>query len=491
MKPNYILFPLVFFAVSTGAAQRIFSAPNFNAPLHRPYTQKNLSPFLLEAEYHRMIRSQKSRSFIFPRACVSELDSSRICSEHFKLSYSTSDTNAQIQGTPLIAYEYRYLNEEAHTIDFGLIMNGHKGPLSFFLDTRMFTEKYDSYYHDSYDREFVERQDESATDADFTYSSYSRYRSNISYDFSWGRFVAAHDAVHWGPGLFSNLNFHQNAVPFNYITYSTNLGPFSIISLYGTPLYENQRGGQIENERALYAHRYEVRPFSNFLFGITEQLTLYNSSEPFAFVPVVPLFMHKGLKNEKFNNGNIGFDVSYRLPQIGHIYSEFLIDDIQSPSSLFNDFWGNKWGWMIGLHGILNRWLGLQSGYVIEYSRLEPWIYTHYIKNSAQAGSGGFPLGNQLGPNSQSIKGKVYIRKQNWYGGIRFDADWKGTDLGSNLQDNITNEAENKPKKFIGGIDPDISGTLYAFYTWRWLRLFGECKMRSDVQGIFRIQLNY
>jgi hypothetical protein len=51
---------------------------NANQPLDHPYTLRNSGPYLLEAEYHRMIESDKPRSYIFPRPCFSEVDSSQV-----------------------------------------------------------------------------------------------------------------------------------------------------------------------------------------------------------------------------------------------------------------------------------------------------------------------------------------------------------------------------------------------------------------------------
>ncbi|MBF0431207.1 MAG: hypothetical protein HQK83_08020, partial [Fibrobacteria bacterium] len=266
---------------------------NFNVPLNRPYTLRNQTPFLLEAEFHRVIAEDTRYSLIYPRACISPLDSSQVCKEKPKFRLRNKEKELLLQIRPIIGTEYRYIEQNISNTDFGLIISGFKGPASFYLDARMFTEV-SKEIPQSYDREYIDSQ--SVDNSDFiAYNSFARYRSNFSYDMKWGRVTVAHDAVHWGPGLFTNLNFHQNAIPLNYLSFSTNIGPFSIISLYGQPLYQNARGGDISNERSLYAHRYEYAVTSNLLFSITELLFLVNYEEPFAFVPIVPLFMHKDL----------------------------------------------------------------------------------------------------------------------------------------------------------------------------------------------------
>jgi hypothetical protein len=359
----------------------------------------------------------------------------------------------------------------------------------------MFTELHELSGHPSYDRESIESQDESASGiGGFNYTSYSRYRFNMDYDAGWGRFTAERDAVHWGPGLFSNLSFHQNAVPFNHITFSTVIGPLYIISLYAPlAISTNSKAFITSSEsRSLYAHRYEWTIARNLLLGISEQLVMYEDEDPFAFIPVVPLFIAKSTKLESSNNGNIALDVAYRFPGLGRLYSEFLIDDLQSPGSLFDDFWGNKWAWMAGVH-FIKDFESHKTGMILECSRVEPWVYTHYDSNTAQAAHMGFPLGNQLGPNSQSLTAKVYWRKNlRFYLSGMFELIWKGTDLGSQVNDAITAEARNRPKVFIQGIgSPDVYFAPYGYYRWKRLIFEGKLRFGEEFFSLFRVQFQY
>ena len=164
---------------------------------------------------------------------------------------------------------------------------------------------------------------------------------------------------------------------------------------------------QRRNEKSLYAHRYEWQAGRNILFGISEQLILYKVAAPFAFVPIIPLYITKATEKERLNNGE--YRIRYFLSHAEAPYSEFMIDDIQSPTALFSDIWSNKWAWMTGIH--LIRDFGEKgAGLIIEYSRVEPWVYTHYISQTAQTAHQDYPLGNPWwGPNSQVIIGKAYL----------------------------------------------------------------------------------
>jgi hypothetical protein len=462
---------------------------NYNQPLDRPYTLRNAEPFLLEAEYHRMISGDIQRSHIFPRPCFSEVDSSRVCREGSLWHYLDEKRRGRVDLGFQGGYEYRYIHENIQAYYPGFSAMGHSGPMSFYVDARMYTEIHENPSHPSFDREFVERQSK-AMSGSVAYSSYSRYRSNVSYDWAWGRITAGRDAAHWGPGIFHNLVFHQDAVPFNQLVFTTHLGPFSISSLYGPLMIHGDNLGRFQRDtssRNLYAHRYEWRIGANWLLGISEQMILYNKNAPFAFAPIVPLFIAKGFEHELSNSGRIAGDLSYRLPGMGMVYSEFLIDDILSPTSLFNDYWGNQWAWMAGMHGLLP--LGrYEGGFIGEYCRIEPWIYTSSRKNTRQGANAGHPLGNQMGPNSQAVTFKSYMRlRESWYVSAKLDFQWKGTDLGSSLNDD--EPAGEPPRKvFLNGVDrPDILFTPFLSYRWKWITADTRVVVGARKESYFRL----
>ena len=465
------------------------ASANANQPLDRPFTLRNQNPFILEAEYHRMILSPSPGSFIFPRPCFSEVDSSSVCPEPKGMGFKDTLRHRALSLSPVFGYEHRYLGEQVDAGNFGVITQGSSGPVSFNLDARMFTEKYVNLYHCSYDREPMDRQDKDASGS-FSYSSFSRFRSNLNYDWSWGRLTVARDAAHWGPGLFTNLVFQQDAIPFNQLTFTTHLGPLTVQSLYGQlAIDSNWETDSSEASRSIYAHRYEWQATAKLIFGISEQLVIYKHEAPFAFVPLVPLYIAKAAEKEILNNGNIAGDISYKFTGWGTLYSEFLIDDLQSPGSIFNDHWGNKWGWMFGGHAI-HDWGTKQSGLIAEYSRIEPWVYTHKVPGTAQTANINYPLGNQLGPNSQAIILKGYLRQQErWYVSLKADLTWKGKDSGSAIGDI---HGENEKKEWLAGVDsPDVTIQPNLWFQWNRFTIFGEAQIGKSIKNTLGIQYQY
>lgn len=435
--------------------------PNF--PLDRAYTLKNGTPFLLENEHDALARdTARILEFAFPRPCRS----SSGCEP--TLGWSARDSSGgSIAFSPLIAEEARLLRNRAWSTEAGGVVSGGKGPASFRVDARLYTEMGRDGGAASFDREDVDIQTDSVTGA-VSYASYARYRGDFDLDLPFGRLTAARDALHWGPGLLTNLTFHQDAVPFNFLSYSGRIGPVSVTSVYGKLLIGSSAAFSPENreDRNLYAHRYELNVGRNWLIGVSEQLILYNDDNAFLFTPVFPLFISKGLIYEETNNGNLSFDVTRRFPGFGILYGEFLLDDLESPSSLImREYAQNKWGIVAGAH-LTGDILGLPAGLIAEYSRIEPWTYGHFQPNTSQTANMGYPLGNQAGPNSQTLVGKIYARLRiGWYASMQVRADWKGRDPGSDLND-PSPENPLDPKSFLAGnVDPKFEVAPLVSYT--------------------------
>lgn len=101
------------------------------------------------------------RAFTFPRPCISDLDSSRICHDATReLVFDDYAQDRHVRLSPLADLEYRRLSENVGTFSMGFEADGHSGPVSFYLGARIYTEGHDDSEHTSYDRVFVERQTE-------------------------------------------------------------------------------------------------------------------------------------------------------------------------------------------------------------------------------------------------------------------------------------------------------------------------------------------
>lgn len=499
---KYLLFATLFILSQSVLAQK------WLVPSSRAYTSRDQG---IENElFKRKELISSGAPMTFSWSWCNSTDSSvnsYLCKAPVDLGYQDSKSSFDV--SPLIEYNFRRdekLNNYTHHNAYGGILRGHLESLSFWVDARVNAETHSNQHSStrtdlSWDREFIDVQDEDAVNSSngATYVSYARYRANLNIETSLGDVGFKRETIHWGPGTYLNLVFNYQAVPFNHLYYEAEIGPFRVWTVWGRLLRSQNGQYQVGTDtKSVYAHRYEWSVFPDLTLGVTEQMVLFNTEEPAAFVPIVPLFMEKGQGVEKSNNGNIAFDLAYRVPKWALLYSEFLIDDLQDPSTLFDDFWGNRWAWMAGLNFAPKTFHGMSL--LVEYSRVEPWVYTHYEPLTSQASNGEDPLGNQLGPNSQVWIVQPSYSTPNYFFGLKSSWIRKGINAGSSIKDGSLEREkaeslgliENNKKVFLRGaklefsIGPVIRWRGYGFQVDLEADYFG-----LNDQVLFRLGYQY
>jgi len=345
---------------------------------------------------------------------------------------------------------------------------GSKGNLAFSSEVRSIVESHSDPNAASYDREFVDRTVEGEL-SDYSFTSYARYRAAIDWHSTVGVFGFRRDALHWGPGRWSNLVLNKAAIPYPSFRWAANFGNASLETVYGK-LSRGANGAYSDDgsSKTLYAHRYEWRAAPWLAIGSSEALVVSGKETPAALLPIVPLFVEKGSGLESANNGLIGFDIAIRGHD-GLLYGEFLVDDLQEPSRLFDNYWGNRWAAMAGFE---QWWMlpgGLNLDYALEWARIEPWVYAHYKANSSQISNLSSPLGNPSGPNSRTIHSEIGVGGDSWRISAGTTLAWKGIGPGSSLNDTAARLSLTRMerKSFLSGIDePDITPAFEAWYRW-------------------------
>ena len=381
-------------------------------------------------------------------------------------------------------------------IDGGLYLRGFIDSVDFVLDARIYSEGHSSKNPKSFDREFLEVQKED-DNSGVEYTSYARYRTHFAFNYDWLRLDFGRDVMHWGPGYYNNLTLNQFAFPYNMLSLDLMVGPLRVMSFYADlRIFNNSMSmSNKDNTRNLFGHRYELA-VGNATFGLSELQVLYDNMKPWLFVPTAPLFMEKGNYSENSNNGSISFDFNYRLFNMVRLYTEFFLDDMESPISLIrNDNIEAKWAWMAGFqagHDFYYKGHKIEAGTIFEYARVEPYVYTHFKKNSAQVAHLGYPLGNQGGPNSRTIDGNVFARSDGQvFASVRQTWFWKGTDYGSAVNDTTPNNHLRIPKKFLSGAKLHYSLTPAISYEGQRFSFMGELTLIDDRKAYIRAGLKF
>ena len=448
----------------------------------RPYTLRTLEFAPLLYHFHQVTAGQAPQSYMYPQRDSSWRREGALQDSLAALSWQGS--NALLAASLVGGLDYRGGKSLGDTItgyDGGLYLRGYKDSVEFWVDARIFNEQHTAEHPRSWDREFLEVQSEDINDV-VDYTSYARYRGHLSVHLGWSRLDFARDVQHWGPGYYNNLTLNQNAVPYNQMTLVTQVGPLTVLSLYGDLRIDaNSMSDNNIDRRNLYGHRYELN-IGNTNVGVSELTVLYNLNKPWLFVPIVPLFMEKGQFSENRNNGAISFDMSQRFGAGFRVYTELFIDDFESPISLVkNDNIEAKWAWMGGVQ-VAQSIQGFDVGTIAEYARVEPYTYSHFIRSTAQMEHLGQPLGAPAGPNSQTIDWTVYGQytpqiqmqvHQRWA--------WKGTDFGSAINDTTPGANHHStPKSFLKGAKMQYTISPAISYVHRYFAVSAEYGWGDD-----------
>jgi hypothetical protein len=159
-----------------------------------------------------------------------------------------------------------------------------------------------------------------------------------------------------------------------------------------------------EYEKYLHAHRLNFKVHDNFSFGLSE-IAVYGSRpyehrdiEPTYLLPFMPYLFAKTYGEDRDNNG-ISADFSWKLFNKIEIYNEWFMDDLDR----------NKWAASLGIAIDFAKIGMFNWDYNFEYTRIEPWVYTHNKGLSTDYTHFGNSLGSDLGSNSREFYSRLGI----------------------------------------------------------------------------------
>ncbi len=373
-------------------------------------------------------------------------------------------SDSSLVASPRIGLESRNPHGEHQlALDVGGQLRGRAERLAFWVEARMVTAQ-SSDSRISWDGQYQEFQEEGANSR-LDYTSFSRWEGKLAFESGIGRIGLGRARQHWGPSYSYPLALGAATTPMPLFDWTTTWRDLRVrvlwadLSIDGAGTFR-----QNSRSRSLYGHRYEWLAADWLTLGASELLILHDRQEPAALLPFAPLFMEKGQGLENDNNGELSFDVDVRPLEGWRVYGEFLVDDVSEPTSLFNDLWKNRWALTVGTQAAFKVHQA-DLGAILEWSRVEPWVYAHYEPNTAQATHQGFILGNPSGPNSLSVKATTYGAWSGFHLESSLEWVWKGTDPGSRWTDA---QADNNvsQKTFLAGTgDLACRGELHLGYS--------------------------
>ena len=337
------------------------------------------------------------------------------------------------------------------------------------------------------------------------------FSANVSYNLKPVKLLAGFDFLEWGPArrnhviLRGERNFYRpwqdsssripDAAPTPYFGYQFTLGPIEY-SQYAAKIYEKKNFGKY-----FHAHRLNLNLPKDITFGISETALYGSTIEPagsnpnpdsdsterefeWAYaIPFIPFVFQEHLQGDQ-DNISLAFDLSVKTIPNWEFYGELMWDDMKSLTSMFDDsWWGNKWAATLGVARD-NIVLGPATlGWMFEYTRIEPWVYTHHKGRAYTYASYAQSLGSDLGPNSQEIHTEVSATYEFLKATLYLGAVAKDTAFGGHINDLHTPESA-MDKKFLSKkttirykeLGFNLAATPWDWFSFRcsYTRFFGD-----------------
>ena len=337
------------------------------------------------------------------------------------------------------------------------------------------------------------------------------FAANVSYNTKIAKLLAGFDYIEWGPArrnhviLRGERSFYRpwqdsssritDAAPTPYFGYQFTLGPIEYTQ-YATKLYEKKNFGKY-----FHAHRLNLNLPKDISFGISETALYGTTTEPagsnpntesdstgrefeWAYaIPFIPFVFQEHLQGDQ-DNISLAFDLSVKTLPNWEFYAELLWDDMKSPTSMFDDsWWGNKWATTLGVARD-NIAIGPATlGWMFEYTRIEPWVYTHHKGTAYTYANYAQSLGSDLGPNSQELHTEVNATYDFVKATLFFGAVAKDTAFGGHINDMHTPESATD-KKFLSKkttlrykeLGLNLAVTPWDWFSFRcsYTRFFGD-----------------
>jgi hypothetical protein len=324
--------------------------------------------------------------------------------------------------------------------------------------------------------------------------SFDLFRGGVSVPGKRIKLETAVDYLRQGPAVHYPLTFSGMAPPVTYFRARMGLGGPAYIHTFG--LLRSQK----DKAKHFYTHRLDIPALDKRLtIGISEVVVTGSTTDeqgsldphnavraPYRIeergwewvymIPFVPYAFAEHYVGDR-DNVALSFDVSLLAPSGFRWYMEFFLDDMTTPLTIFGSDWGNKWALTIGgeYYGVLK---GRDVSASIEYSRVEPWVYTHFGGGSHRYTHFGQSLGSPLGPNADGLVGSLgyAIHPMHTVGILGRMERKNGRVRGGSIRHVFQEGVDAETKAFVDG--PGVEVRTLGGVTWR-LSPFGVFRLEA------------
>ena len=290
-------------------------------------------------------------------------------------------------------------------------------------------------------------------------------RASVRYQAGIVGIELSRDRLQWRESHGESLFLSGNAPMFNALRIDVSYGAVNYNYVHGAVLWHNYR--QREDQKYFVANRFEFSVMQNRLSIGINQSTMYARSSP----EIGYLIPFNILEATERNLGDrdasmIGGDITVRPVRNFEIKSGAYFDDIRLDES-FTTSRRNMWSIHAGFYyADILGWR--DTGLRVNYTRIEPHVYSHAREANLHYEHDGFLMGHPLGPNSDEWHAMLEYRPAwQWLVSVEYLRQRHG--------DNVIDEGGNVIRN-VGGdvffphrrdIDPETKQFLDGILTER------------------------
>lgn len=230
----------------------------------------------------------------------------------------------------------------------------------------------------------------------------------LNANFGWGNMVLGKERVLIGNSFASRLIVSDNAPTFDALRFGVRFGDFSYSFLHSSILGQKEMledGKPYYEPRFFAMHRAEIAFSSDVRLGVFESVIYTGRFLDLAYINPINFFKSAEHALGDRDNPFLGFDLTINPINEIQLFGTWLIDDVDA-SKWGTGWWGNKFAWQGGL---LTTALIPNGELGIEYTRIEPYTFSHFFSGNEYTHKG-YIIGSELQPNSD----QWHIRYQHW-----------------------------------------------------------------------------
>lgn len=243
-----------------------------------------------------------------------------------------------------------------------------------------------------------------------------------------------HDRVQLGGGLDRSLLLGSRlGSSYDYLRFGLAFGPFRFTHLHGwllSPFNVNARGPlptDPDPQRFVAAHLITFDPSDAVRVSLGEATIYHGRGFELGYLNPLLFFKDQEQYLGDRDNGNMYLSIGLRPVRGVYAEGEMLLDDLRF-SEIGSGYWSNKIAWRGALRavGLLHPSVDVGT----EYTRVEPFTFSHFNPENAYTHRGMTLAGENLQPNSWKL---ALNATWNPSARVRFDAEFGVGEHGANI----------------------------------------------------------